>query len=228
LEILGRDQSMPPRKKGGHALLLVDQIASGVKALGQALSEQGVRKCAQLISELERWNARMNLTAIRDVDAMVSGHILDSLAVRPLVYGKSVIDIGTGAGFPGLPLAIADPKLTVVLLDSNARKIGFVQHVIGELEISNAVAVRSRAENYAGGKAFDTVIARALASIPRLIELAGHLVAEKGVMLALKGRYPTGELEDIPDTWEYEVTELVVPGQDARHAVTLRRGKVQT
>lgn len=202
---------------------LIDRITSGVESLGQEISQEGADKCARLLYELERWNARMNLTAIRDTQVMVSGHILDSLAVRPLVYGKSMIDIGTGAGFPGLPVAIAEPGFAVELLDSNARKIGFVQHVIGELEISNAVAVRSRAENYAPGKRFDTVIARALASIPRLIELAGHLVAEKGVMLALKGRYPANELEDIPDTWEYKVTELVVPGQDARHVAALRR-----
>jgi len=146
--------------------------------------------------------------------------------VRPLIYGKSMIDVGTGAGFPGLAVAITTPALAVELLDSNARKVGFVQHVIGELEISNATAVRSRAENYAPGKGFDTVIARALASIPRLIELAGHLIAEKGVMLALKGHYPADELKDVPEAWEYEVRKLEVPGRDARHVVSLRRGSV--
>ena len=207
--------------------LLIEHIASGVESLEQALSEESVQKCAQLLCELDRWNNRMNLTAIREPHEMVSGHLLDSLAVRPLIYGKSLIDIGTGAGFPGLPIAISEPRLTVELLDSNARKISFVQHVIGELEISNAKAVRSRAENYAPGKRFDTVIARALASLPRLIELVGHLVAEKGLMLAQKGRYPADELEDIPDAWEYKVTELAVPGLDARHLVTLRRRKGQ-
>jgi 16S rRNA (guanine527-N7)-methyltransferase len=193
--------------------------------LGQELADESVEKCARLLSELERWNARINLTAIREPREMVGGHLLDSLAIRPLIHGKSLIDIGTGAGFPGLPIAISEPELTVELLDSNARKIGFVQHVIGELDISNATAVRSRAENYAPGKRFDTVIARALASIPRLIEVGGHLVAEKGVMLALKGRYPADELEEMPDAWDYEVTELTVPGLEARHVVTLKRSK---
>lgn len=202
---------------------LIEHIAGGVGSLGQALSEESTHKCARLLCELDRWNARINLTAIREPYEMVSGHLLDSLVVRPHIVGKSLIDIGTGAGFPGLPLAIAEPGLTVELLDSNARKISFVQHVIGELGISNAAAVRSRAENYAPGKRFDTVTARALASISRLIELAGHLVAEKGVMLALKGQYPADELEKIPDTWDYKVTELAVPGLDARHVVTLRR-----
>lgn len=207
--------------------LLIEHIASGVASLGQELSEQRVHQCARLLCELDRWNARINLTAIRNADEMVSGHLLDSLAVRPLIEGKSLIDIGTGAGFPGLPIAISEPGLTVALLDSNARKIGFVQHVIGELDISNAAVVRSRAENYAPGKRFDTVIARALASISRLIELAGHLVAENGVMLAQKGRYPADELKDIPDAWDYKVTELAAPAQDARHVVVLRRKKEQ-
>ena len=207
---------------------LIEHIASGVRSLGQELAEESIEKFARLLCDLERWNARINLTAIREPREMISGHLLDSLAIRPLIHGKSLIDIGTGAGFPGLPIAITEPGLTVELLDSNARKIGFVQHVIGELDISNATAVRSRAENYAPGKRFDTVIARALASIPRLIELGGHLVAEKGVMPALKGRYPADELEEMPDAWDYEVTEVTVPELEARHVVTLRRSKEQT
>ena len=201
---------------------LIEHIASGVESLGQELSEESIKKCARLLCELDRWNARMSLTAIRERHEMVGGHVLDSLAIRPFVHGKSLIDIGTGAGFPGLPIAIAEPRVTVELLDSNARKIGFVQHVIGELDISNAVPVRSRVENYAPGKRFDTVMARALASIPRLLEIAGHLIAENGVMLAQKGRYPAGELEDVPDGWDYKVTEVAVPGLDARHIVAIR------
>jgi len=201
----------------------IDQITSGLEMLGQELSDESVQKCAQLLCELDRWGSRMNLTSIREADAMVSGHVLDSLALRPLISDKTLIDIGTGAGFPGLPIAISEPGLAVELLDSNQRKIGFVQHVIGELAICNATARRSRAENYAPDRGFDTVIARALASLPRLLELAGHLVTEKGVMLAQKGRYPAEELKDISDAWEYSVTELAVPGLGERHVVVLRR-----
>ena len=209
-----------------HLSPLIDQIAAGVELLDQELSEDGVQKCAWLLYELDRWRSRMNLTAIRKPDAMVSGHILDSLAVRPLISGKTLIDIGTGAGFPGLPLAISEPKLAVELLDSNTRKIGFVQHMIGELEISNATAVRSRAENYAPGKCFDTVIARALASLPKFLDIASHLVAIKGVMLAQKGQYPADELKDISGAWRYSVTELVVPGLNVRHVISLQRRNV--
>ena len=203
----------------------IDQITSGVESLGQELSPECVQKCAWLLCELDRWGARMNLTAIRKPVAMVSGHVLDSLAMRPLICGKTLIDIGTGAGFPGLPIAISEPGLAVELLDSKARKIAFVQHMIGELEISNATAVRSRAENYAPGKRFDTVIARALAPLPQLLELAGHLLAEEGVMLAQKGRYPAEELKELPDAWKYKVTELAVPGLEARHVIILKRRK---
>ena len=209
-----------------HLSPFIDQIAAGVELLGQELSEESVQKCAWLLCELDRWRSRMNLTAIRKPAAMVSGHILDSLAVRPLISGETLIDIGTGAGFPGLPLAISEPELVVELLDSNARKIGFVQHMIGELEISNATAVRSRAENYAPGKRFDTVIARALASLPQFLDLASHLLAVEGVMLAQKGRYPADELKNISNAWGYNVTKLVVPGLDIRHVISLQRRNV--
>ena len=182
-----------------------------------------------LITELERWNARINLTAIRDPEAMVSGHILDSLVVRPMLHGRRVLDVGTGAGFPGLPLAIAEPERKFVLLDSNGRKISFVRHIIGELGLPNVVAIQGRSEDYAPAEGFDTVIARALSSIPKLLELAGQLVGEQGVLLALKGQYPADELEPIKEIsgWNYEVADVTIPGLEnhARHVVCLRRTK---
>jgi 16S rRNA (guanine527-N7)-methyltransferase len=215
-------------RKAGTAIENIPQLISdGVTALRQELGPERIDMLAKLLAELARWNARINLTAIRDPEAMVSGHILDSLAIRPLLKGRRVLDVGTGAGFPGLPLAIAEPEREFVLLDSNGRKISFVRHVIGELGLSNAVAIKARSEDYAPAERFDTVIARALAPIPRLLELAGHLPGKDGVLLALKGKHPAAELEEIKEMpgWTYEVTDVTVPELEshARHVVCLRR-----
>lgn len=203
------------------------QIAAGAEALGQPIAVANVAQLSRLIGELGRWNVRINLTAIRNPADMVAGHILDSLAVRPLLEGRRVLDIGTGAGFPGLPLAITEAAREFVLLDSNARKISFVRHAIGLLGLQNAVAVEARAEDYAPGDGFDTVIARALASTQKLLDLAGHLLAKDGVLLALKGKHPAAELEEIRDLpgWKYKVLQLTVPGIETRerHVVCLRK-----
>ena len=204
-------------------------IKTGAAKLGLDLTVDQVGKLMHLLQELERWNRRINLTAIRDPKQMVAGHILDSLAIAPHLHGEAVLDIGTGPGFPGLPLAIVQPDRQFELLDSNGKKISFINHAIGELELSNAHAVKARVEDYAPEARFDTVTARALATIPRLVELSAHLVGEDGRLLALKGKYPAEELEAIdalPD-WDYSVTELRVPGLEAheRHLVTVRRTK---
>ncbi len=203
-------------------------IAAGVADLGQALSADAVGKLARLLRELERWNKRVNLTSIRNTAEMVSGHVLDSLALRPFLQGASIIDVGTGAGFPGLPLAIAEPQRRFLLLDSNARKIAFVKHVVADLALRNVTAVQARAEEFVADPLFDTVLVRALASLPRIVELCAHLMAENGVLLAAKGKYPAEELDDLnkhPADWDFRVIELQVPDlpQQSRHLVSLRK-----
>jgi 16S rRNA (guanine527-N7)-methyltransferase len=209
---------------------LARAIADGAAALGQSLPAGAAGRLARLLRTLEHWNARINLTSIEGLDAMVPGHVLDSLAVRPFVAGARVIDVGTGAGFPGLPLAIAEPGRQFVLLDSNARKLAFVRHVIGELGIANATTVAARAEDYTPARRFDTVTVRALGPLARIVEVAGHLVGDSGILLALKGKFPDDELRQFTQSkngsgWDYQVTRLRVPGLEAqdRHVVGLRR-----
>lgn len=196
-----------------------------ITQLDQAFPDDALEKYRVLLDELQRWNKKVNLTAIRDRDEMVTAHLLDSLVARPLLHGVRILDVGTGGGFPGLPLAIAEPDREFDLVDSNNKKIMFVQHMVGLLGLDNVNAVKARTEDYAPGYRFDTVIARAVATVPRLLELAGHHVGEDGVFVALKGRYPAEELEPSPEHWAYEVTELYVPGlaEGSRHAVLLRR-----
>ena len=200
-------------------------IEAAIGRLPQVFPGDAAGKMAALLNELEKWNRRVNLTAVRDPQDMVTAHILDSLVARPFLEGESILDVGTGPGFPGLPLAIAEPERRFTLLDSNNKKIMFVQHAAGLLGLDNVEAVKGRGEDYAPGQRFDTVIARALAALRRLVEIAGHHVGEDGVFVALKGRYPAEELEELTAPWSHEVVQLVVPGLDAgsRHAVLLRR-----
>lgn len=207
---------------------MTKKIQTAIDQLGLAFPDTAAQKLGALIAELAKWNRKVNLTAVSGSDEMITTHLLDSLAAARLLEGNTVLDVGSGAGFPGLPLAIAQPGRRFTLLDSNNKKVMFVQHVAGLLDLNNVIAVKARSEDYAPGHGFDTVIARALAALPRLVEIAGHHVGEDGVFVALKGRYPRAELERLKQLelpWSHAVTELHVPGFDkgSRHAVLLRR-----
>ncbi len=203
----------------------VDDMRRALAALPGELPDAAAPSLTALIEALARWNQKVNLTAIRDPEEMVTHHVLDSLAVRPLLEGRLILDVGTGPGFPGLPLAIAEPDREFTLIDSNQKKIAFVEHATRMLGLGNVTAAKARGEDYAPGHRFDTVIARALAALPRLLEIAGHHVGEDGVFVALKGRYPAEELAAIPAPWSHEVKEIDVPGlaTGSRHAVLMRR-----
>ncbi|KTD58231.1 glucose inhibited division protein B GidB [Legionella sainthelensi] len=146
---------------------------------------------------LNKWNSTYNLTAIRDVEAMVGKHILDSLAILPWLKGNRIIDVGTGAGLPGIPLAIAQPEINFVLLDSNGKKTRFLNEVKRQLNLKNLEIVQNRVENYHPTEGFDTVLSRAFSSLGQMIQWTHHLIADEGIWLAMKGRSPDIELNDI-------------------------------
>ena len=175
---------------------------------------------------LAKWNAAYNLTAVRDPEDMITRHLLDSLVLLPYLQGPRVLDIGTGPGLPGLPLAIARPNDSFTLLDANAKKTRFVTQAVGELGLKNVEVVQERVENYHPELKFDTLVARAFSSIADMLHSARHLCAPGGRFLAMKGVYPEDELAAIPaDYTVNEVLALKVPGLGAaRHLaiITLR------
>jgi 16S rRNA (guanine527-N7)-methyltransferase len=175
---------------------------------------------------LGRWSRAYNLTAVRDPAEMVTRHLLDSLAVLPWIPGGRLLDVGSGAGLPGVPLAIARPKLEVILLDSGGKKIRFLEHLRRELGLRNATPVQARLEAWApqglNSAPFGAIISRAFASLTAFAEAARHL-AGAARLLAMKGRYPAAELAELPDWLRVESVErLAVPGlQEERHLVIM-------
>lgn len=173
--------------------------------LEQGLKEQGIPNVSEPLLDyvylLDKWNAAYNLTAIRDLESMIYKHILDSLAIIPWLRGTHLIDVGTGAGLPGIPIAIARPELHCVLLDSNGKKIRFLNEVKRQLNIKNIEAVQFRVENYQPTQGFDTVVTRAFSSLEQMMQWTQHLIADNGQWLAMKGRYPESELNRLNKTY---------------------------
>ncbi len=161
---------------------------------------------------LAKWNQHYNLTAIRDFDAMITRHILDSLAIAHWVKKKQVLDVGSGAGFPGIPLAINDPNLFIVLLDSNGKKINFLHEVKRHLAIRNIEIIQTRVESYHPSFGFDTVISRAFSNLQCMVNWTRHLINRDGNWLAMKGRVPEAELTNI--NLAYQTKPYSVPGLD--------------
>lgn len=153
---------------------------------------------------LKKWNSAYNLTAIREMHSMISKHLLDSLAILPWLHGKQIIDVGTGAGLPGIPLAIAKPELHFVLLDANGKKTRFLNEVKRQLHLNNIEVVHSRVENYHPAQGFDTVISRAFSSLAQMIEWTQHLISPDGIWLAMKGRSPDAELPGLKKNYTVE------------------------
>ncbi|MGH8751150.1 MAG: 16S rRNA (guanine(527)-N(7))-methyltransferase RsmG [Burkholderiales bacterium] len=201
---------------------LAHELEQGVIALGLELSPQARQKLLDYLALLEKWNKVYNLTAIREPQKMVSHHLLDSLAVAPHLEAKSLLDVGSGAGLPGIPLAIARKEWQITLLESNHKKSAFLQQTVMELKLANVSVQNQRVENFKPQKKFDCVISRAFSDLAEFAELAGHLC--QGYLAAMKGVYPHEELAQLPQEFRAEVIALRVPGVEAqRHLVIVRK-----
>lgn len=182
---------------------------------------------------LNKWNKTYNLTAIREPEKMLTHHLLDSLSVTKYIKGKHVLDVGTGAGLPGIPLALVLPQFKFTLLDSVGKKIHFLNNVLMHLKIENVKIVQARIENFQDSKCFDTIITRATFSLTDIIEKTRHLLCENGQWLLMKGKYPQTEIDDFyklhpeaKETFKIIVHKLEVPDLNAeRHLVCISRHK---
>lgn len=184
-----------------------DILSHGLQTLGLSVS---LTPLMDYLTLLQKWNKAYNLTAIRDLNDMVTHHVLDSLAILQWINGSRVLDVGTGAGLPGIPLAITCPELHIVLLDSNGKKIRFLREVKRTLKLDNIEIVQTRVEAYHPPSGFDTVTSRAFSAMDSFIQCTRHLISNQGIWLAMKGRYPETELETLHH--RYRVETYTVPG----------------
>ena len=196
------------------------RLLAGIKELGLTLEQGQIDAFLTLVTELCDWNTRFNLTAIDDPPDIVDKHLLDSLAVLPYLKGLTVADVGSGAGFPGLPLAIADLDRRYALIESTGKKVTFLRHACTMLRLPTVEVIQGRAEGMKPKKPFDSVVARALGSLAEFVRVAGHLAGRGGRLLAMKGKVPEEELKAIPTGWKaLAVRPIRVPGLDAERCL---------
>ena len=191
---------------------LIQRLIGDAARLGVTVTEQDASRLLTLLDELERWNRTYNLTAIVKREDMVTHHLLDSLSVHQDLQGTTIADVGTGAGFPGLPLAVVNPEKRFTLIDSNGKKVRFVSHAAAALGLSNVEAVQARVESHLGNP-FDVVVSRAFASVPDILKMVAPLCDDHTRVLAMKGRWPNQELESLPAGWQAVASRRIeVPG----------------
>lgn len=205
---------------------LRQQLITGIESLGLSVSEQQLAQLLAYLSLFAKWNGAYNLSAVRNIEEMVSRHLLDSLSIVPFIQGGGQwLDVGSGGGLPGIPLAILFPQKQLTLLDSNGKKTRFLFQVKTELQLDSLNVLQSRVESYQPTQAFDLVFSRAFASIGELLTSCAHLVTDGGRFFAMKGQYPEEELRDVKKPFTVEhCSPLQVPGETAaRHLVVIRR-----
>lgn len=206
-------------------MTMSDTLKAAASNFALTLDDTQLTAMQRLLAELNEWNQHINLTAIRDPQQQLSKHLLDSLSLHPFLRGTRIADVGTGAGFPGLPLAVVNPDKHFVLIDSVNKKLRFVAHAAEAMGLNNVEVVHTRAESYTPEQRFDCVASRAVGSIENFVKWCGHLCASGGRLLAMKGRYPDEELKTIPTGWKVAAVHVLnVPMLDEqRHLVELCR-----
>lgn len=192
-------------------------LQDGIKQLNLSPDDNKLMLLLAFIELIEKWNKVYNLTSVRNKVDMARLHILDSLAIIPHLHGNNIADIGTGAGLPGIPLAIFLPETEFTLVDSNSKKTRFVQQATLELKLKNVKVVHNRVEKMSNDLLFSSVIMRAFSSIQDIMSLTRHLIAPQGILLAMKGRVPDMELTDIEEP--YSVISLNVPGVEGERCL---------
>ena len=199
-------------------------LADGLARLALVLPDDAQSKLIEYINLIGKWNRVYNLTAIREPGKVLTHHILDSLAVAPHVSAHTLLDVGSGAGLPGIPLALALPKVQVTLLDSNQKRCAFLNQVVIELTLSNVKVVCARIEEWQTDQRFDLVISRAFSELAKFVASTARLCMPGGMLLAMKGVEPLAEIEQLPHQFHLShVTPLRIPGLDAqRHLVFMR------
>lgn len=202
------------------------RLRDGLAAL-ELTTPQLPERLLEYLALLQKWNRAYNLSAVRDPLQMVSRHLLDSLVILPFIEAERLLDVGSGAGLPGIPLALARPGLQVTLLDSNGKKCCFQRQVVLEMGLDNVEVVESRVEAYRPAEPFAQIVSRAFSELARFVELTRPLLAPGGRLLAMKGRLDQNELAEIsPERAKLHVHPLTVPGLDAeRHLLELRPGR---
>ncbi len=200
-------------------------LESGCQALSLELTDTQRAALVGYVLLMDKWNKAYNLTSVRDPQQMMIRHVLDSLAVAPHLTAETVIDVGTGPGLPGIPLAIAKPDTAFTLLDSLGKRVRFLKQCVYELKLGNVTPVQSRVEAHSPDVPYDVVLSRAFASLKDMLHWCAHLVDSKGKFLALKGQFPQSEIEEVSNHFQIENSiSLQVPEQDGeRHLVFISK-----
>ncbi len=206
----------------GHREKWRGQFSTGLEQMGLDITSGQQEKMLDYLGLLMKWNRTYNLTAIRNPDQAVAHQLLDSLSILPLVRGRRILDVGTGAGLPGIPLAICMPDVGFTLIDSNGKKTRFVQQARMELGLNNLEVIQIRVEQLRPELRFDTITTRAFAALPKMVELVRHLLSDNGRIVAMKGIVPVEEVNALQKAGaEVEVVELNPPLSGERHAIIL-------